>query len=78
MSRGTHSGKQSALPGESTSAAANVAKANIESFHKALCLSRWTLGMFRGRAADSLRSTLDRPALEGWDEENGGTYSKFS
>ena len=68
-----------ALPGEAAapSAAPSAAKTNIRQFHDALCLSHWALGMFRGRSADPLRAALDRPSLEGWDEESGGKQSKF-
>lgn len=75
MPRGKRAASAQALSGGAP--AATGAKANIEHFHKALCLSRWALGMFSGRSAEPLRTALDRPALEGWDDESGGKQSKF-
>ncbi len=45
----------------------------IAKFHHSLVLARWALKFFQGQSLDSLRLILNRPELEGVDEETGHT-----
>ena len=78
MPRGRRRTATAAGAGSSaTAGAATGAKANVALFHKALCLSRWAQGMFRGRLAGPVLAALSPASLEGWDAESGGVQSKF-